>query len=70
MGIFHFKGLKANFKDGNVQIITLPLKTLSDQVWIDIYKVVISVCLSVCLFVCFSDHNSGTPGPICLVLRF
>ena len=24
------------------------------------YKVVISVCLSVC----FSDHNSGTPGPI------
>ena len=27
-----------------------------------VYKIVIYVCLSVCL----SDHNSGTPGPICL----
>ena len=29
-------------------------------------KVVISVCLFVCLFFCLSDHNSETPGPICL----
>ena len=29
---------------------------------LSIYKAVIFVCLSVCL----CDHNSGTPGPICL----
>ena len=32
---------------------------------INICKVVIPVCLSVCM----SDHNSRTPGPICLKLR-
>ena len=31
-------------------------------VYLCIYKVEISVCLS--------DHNSGTPGPICLKFRF
>ncbi len=30
--------------------------------YIYLYKVAIFVCLSVCL----SDHNSGTPGLICL----
>ena len=30
------------------------------------FKIYMSVCLSVCLFVCLSDHNTGTPGPICL----
>ena len=44
----------------------LPLyyKKMLTSLWttrIYIYKVVISVCLSVCL----SDHNSGTPVPIC-----
>ena len=35
------------------------------ELYIYIYKVVISICQSVCL----SAHNSGTLGPICLKFR-
>ena len=43
-----------------------PLHQVHGPVHLVTFKVVISVWVSFCLFVCWSDHNSATPGPICL----
>ena len=58
--LYMFIFLSLNHTYWNISLFSL---YIYKSLYLDKYKIVISVRLSVCLFVC---HNLGTLGPICL----